>query len=204
MTRQEHWEKVYSTKSAQSVSWYQPRAALSLELIGSLAPKKGACLIDVGGGASTLVDDLVGQGQLAVTVLDLSATALELAKKRLGENAHQVQWLQGDITSVPLPHQGYDLWHDRAVFHFLTTPEDRRAYIAQVNHAVKPGGHLIVAAFGPDGPEQCSGLPVVRYSPETLHGEFGEEFRLMDNTSEEHLTPAGKMQHFIYCRFQKH
>ncbi len=203
MPLKDHWENVYATKPAQSVSWYQPRAALSLSLIDSLAHEKSACLIDVGGGASTLVDDLLVQGHVAVTILDLSQAALDLTKKRLGQAAAQVQWIQGNITTATLPQHGFDIWHDRAVFHFLTTPEERRAYVAQVNHALKPGGWLIVATFSLDGPEKCSGLPVVRYSPQTLHRELGEGFRLKNHTSEEHLTPAGKVQHFTYCLFQK-
>jgi ubiquinone/menaquinone biosynthesis C-methylase UbiE len=136
-------------------------------------------------------------------VLDLSAHALAVARKRLGAKGGRVQWIEGDICSVALPPQTFDIWHDRAVFHFLTDPADRRAYVDQVMRAVKPGGHVIVATFGPDGPDKCSGLPVERYSPEGLHGEFGPAFQLLEHASEAHCTPLGNIQHFIYCHCLK-
>lgn len=198
-----HWDEVYATKAAQSVSWYQPHAALSLDLIRRTGAGRDAAVIDVGGGASTLVDDLLADGYRHLTVLDLSAEALAIARQRLGAPADAVRWIAGDVTTVPLPDSHFDVWHDRAVFHFLTEPAQRRAYVQQVMRAVKPGGHVIVATFAPDGPLQCSGLPVMRYSADSLHGEFGAAFRLLEHRDEEHRTPAGKVQHFIYCHCLK-
>lgn len=203
MKEQEHWEKVYTTKSADNVSWFQEHATRSLEIIRSIHPEPGARIIDVGGGASTLVDDLLANGFEHISVLDLSASALEVARKRLGDKGKNVEWIAGDIRNVELPQQSYDIWHDRAVFHFLTDPADRMAYVQQVMKAVKPGGHVIVATFAPDGPEQCSGLPVARYDHAQLHGEFGPAFELLEHASEEHKTPWGTLQHFVYCHCLK-
>ncbi len=197
--QQEHWEKVYKTKAPDAVSWFQEHATRSLEIIRSISAASNAQIIDVGGGASTLVDDLLIGGFKHVSVLDLSTSALEVARKRLGALDQNVTWITGDIRTVDLPAQTYDIWHDRAVFHFLTDPADRMAYVRQVVKAVKPGGHVIVATFAPDGPEQCSGLPVVRYDPDQLHGEFGAAFELLEHASEEHKTPWGSVQHFVYC-----
>jgi len=199
MRSKDHWEKVYSTKPADTVSWFQPHAELSLGLILDTGVGRDASIIDVGGGASTLVDDLLANGFTDVTVLDLSAAALAEARRRLGSRAAEVQWIEADITRADLPSGRYDVWHDRAVFHFLTDPGDRDAYVRTVFRAVKPGGHVIVATFAEDGPDQCSGLPVVRYRPDELHAEFGEAFRLLDHRKEEHHTPAGKVQQFVYC-----
>lgn len=199
MQSTEHWERVYATKSAESVSWYQPHADQSLALIrGTGTPRTGS-IIDVGGGASTLADDLLADGYTSVTVLDLSASALEAARQRLGARAVSVSWRVGDVTSVQLPEHSYDVWHDRAVFHFLTAEQDRRAYVAQLRRSVKPLGHVIVATFAEDGPSQCSGLPVMRYSPEALHAQFGESFALLRQERESHHTPFGTVQKFIYC-----
>ena len=172
-SRKQHWEKVYQTKPADAVSWFQEHATRSIEMIHSMGPSAGANIIDVGGGASTLVDDLLAEEFKQVCVLDLSANALAVARRRLGVSGDSVRWIVGDIREVSLPDQAYDIWHDRAVFHFLTDPADRAAYVRQVMKAVRPGGHVIVATFALDGPEQCSGLPVARYSPDQLHGEFG-------------------------------
>ncbi|MBI5006407.1 MAG: class I SAM-dependent methyltransferase [Nitrosomonadales bacterium] len=199
MHSKEHWENVYSTKAADSVSWFQPRADLSLELIKSTGAARDAGIIDVGGGASRLVDDLVAEGYSDLTVLDLSGAALNAARKRLGKQEDDVRWIEADITEVDLPAKRYDVWHDRAVFHFLTDPADRAAYVRTVMRAVKPGGHVIVASFAEDGPEQCSGLPVMRYSPGELHDQFGEPFELLSHCKELHRTPAGKVQPFVYC-----
>ncbi len=199
MQRKDHWENVYETKPTTGVSWFQEHAAQSLRLIEATGLPKSASIIDVGGGASTLVDDLLAQGYSALSVLDISAKALEAAQARLGASAARVSWLVGDITEMELPAQAYDLWHDRAVFHFLTAPEQREAYVRNVLRAVKPGGHVIVATFAEDGPEQCSGLPVARYSAQGLHAEFGAPFELLRHEREEHHTPAGKTQKFIYC-----
>jgi len=203
MSAKTHWENVYATKPAQRVSWYQPHATLSLAMIQKSVHRSGASVIDVGGGASTLVDDLIASGYRDITVLDLSRAALDVARKRLGDDAERVHWIEGDVTTVALPERKFDVWHDRAVFHFLTEPAARSAYIAQVMRAVKPGGHVIVAAFGPDGPTQCSGLPVMRYAPESLHATFGSAFQLIEHTAEEHHTPGGSVQHFVYCRCLK-
>lgn len=203
MDGRQHWERVYQTKSADQVSWFQEHAARSLEIIRSIGARPESRIIDVGGGASTLVDDLLGEGFKDISVLDLSASALEVARKRLGAKGDGVKWIAGDILHAPLPKQAYDIWHDRAVFHFLTDPADRQAYVQQVMKSVTPGGHVIVATFSPDGPEQCSGLPVARYSHDQLHGEFGPAFELVDRASEEHRTPWGSVQHFIYCHCLK-
>jgi SAM-dependent methyltransferase len=194
-----HWEKVYSSRSAQQVSWFQPHAERSLALIERIAQGRRCSVIDVGGGASTLVDDLLARRHFDVSVLDLSAAALDVARRRLGADAQRVQWRVGDVTQAPLPAQAYDIWHDRAVFHFLTEPAQRAAYVAQVRHAVRPLGHVIVAAFGPDGPLQCSGLPVMRYAPQALHAQFGNAFELIEHQTESHHTPGGAVQQFVYC-----
>lgn len=194
-----HWDKVYQTKPATEVSWYRPHLEVSLQLIEEAAPDHAARIIDVGGGESTLVDDLLGRGYRDLTVLDISATALTVAKERVGTSAACVRWLCGDVTKIELPRQRYDVWHDRAVFHFLTDANDRAAYVRQVAHAVKPGGHVIVATFGPEGPTRCSGLDVVRYDPDALHDQFGPGFRLVRHLTELHRTPAGAIQQFTYC-----
>ncbi len=199
MQSKQHWENVYATKATDSVSWFQEHAALSLELIGATGLGKDAAIIDVGGGASTLVDDLLAEGYSDLTVLDLSGAALQEARKRLGSQADRVNWIEADITEVELPAKRYDIWHDRAVFHFLTTPEQREVYVRTVFRSVKPGGHVIVATFAEDGPLQCSGLPVMRYRADQLHDEFGEAFTLLKHTKEAHHTPAGKVQQFVYC-----
>ena len=194
-----HWERVYRGKRPTEVSWYAPHLETSLRLIEAAAPDRDASIIDIGGGEATLVDDLLSRGYRRVSVLDVSATALEVTKARLGERAAAVDWLCGDVATFPLPRHGYDVWHDRAVFHFLTDPVDRAAYVRQVALAIKPGGHVIVATFGPQGPTTCSGLDVVRYGPDALHDEFGTGFRLVEHLTETHHTPAGGTQQFIYC-----
>jgi ubiquinone/menaquinone biosynthesis C-methylase UbiE len=194
-----HWEKVYSTKAANAVSWFQPHADFSVGLIKATGVGHDASIIDVGGGASTLVDDLLANGFDNLTVLDLSASALAAAQKRLGPLASRVQWIEADITKADLPAKQFDVWHDRAVFHFLTTPEDRAAYVRTVFHSIKPGGHVIVATFAEDGPNQCSGLPVMRYRADELHAEFGESFSLLSHEKEAHHTPSGTVQQFVYC-----
>lgn len=195
---QQHWDSVYRNKAADQVGWFQPHAASSLRLIEGCAAKD-AHIIDVGGGASVLVDDLLDAGYRNLTVLDLAESALAASRARLGERADSVQWVAADITRAELPEACYDVWHDRAVFHFLTDPADRARYVAQVLKSVKPGGHVIVAAFGPGGPLQCSGLDVVRYDPDALHAEFGAPFRLLGHETETHHTPSGQEQEFVYC-----
>lgn len=203
MTATNHWDSVYSTNSAEAVSWYQPHADQSLRLIQASGLPLGAGIIDVGGGASPLVDDLLAHGYTNLSVLDLSQAALSAVQKRLGAAADMVRWIDGDITHVALPHHAYDLWHDRAVFHFLTDPKQRQAYVESVLSAVKPGGHVIVATFAEDGPSQCSGLPVMRYRADDLHAEFGAPFTLIRHEREEHRTPFGATQNFIYCYCRK-
>lgn len=203
METKRHWENIYTAKGEKRVSWFQEHALTSLEIIGRTAASKSARIIDVGGGASTLVDDLLGEGYRDITVLDISAEALHAAKRRLGGNSNLVNWIEADITEVVLPGRHYDVWHDRAVFHFLTDAEARRKYVEAVLHSVKPGGHVIVATFGPNGPLQCSGLPIVRYSPESLHDQFGGRFLLIEHKEEAHVTPTGAVQQFVYCYCRK-
>jgi SAM-dependent methyltransferase len=202
MDRERHWEHVYRTKAPTEVSWYQPEARLSLDLIRRVAPDRAAPIIDVGGGASTLVDGLVEAGYKEVTVLDLAPTALAKAQERMGERARCAMWVTADILKVSLPAARYAVWHDRAVFHFLTDAHDRARYVDQARRAVQPGGHVIVASFSLDGPSRCSGLEVVRYSPETMHAAFGEGFRLLESMREDHHTPTGSLQAFIYCLYR--
>ena len=199
MDPKSHWEKVYRTKQPEEVSWYRPHLDVSLQLIEEASPNRDAQIIDVGGGESTLVDDLLARGYHNLSVLDVSSTALAVAKERLGDKADKVDWLCGDVTTFAFARHHYDLWHDRAVFHFLTYPKDRAAYVRQVARAVKPGGHVIVATFGPEGPTKCSGLDVVRYGADALHDEFGSDFHLVKHLTELHQTPAGSIQQFTYC-----
>ena len=194
-----HWEKVYDSSDPTQVSWYQAEPHVSLHLIEKVAAGFDSPIIDVGGGASTLVDGLLDAGYRNVTVLDIAPSSLAIARQRLGERADRVHWMAADILDAELSEAAYDVWHDRAVFHFLTKPEDRQQYIAQVLRAVAPGGHVIVASFALDGPARCSGLDVVRYSPVSMHREFGSSFRLIDSTREEHHTPSGRTQEFLYC-----
>lgn len=203
MHPKDHWEKVYSAKAATSVSWFQEHAETSLNIIRSTGVGKAAAIIDVGGGASTLVDDLLLSGYENLSVLDLSAMALAAAQKRIGAPSANVTWLKADVTKVDLPTHHFDVWHDRAVFHFLTTPEDRAAYVGAVLRAVKPGGHVIVATFAEDGPTQCSGLPVMRYRADELHAVFGSFFLLLQHSKEVHHTPSGTDQKFVYCYCRK-
>ncbi len=203
MDPKDHWERVYGTRPTDSVSWYQPHADRSLRLIEQAGIGVEAAIIDVGGGASTLVDGLLARGFRNITVLDLSDAALQAARQRLGQRASAVQWRVADVTTAELPRHGYDLWHDRAVFHFLMSPEDRQAYVRKVLHSVRPGGHVIVATFAEDGPLQCSGLPVMRYDADGLHAEFGEAFTLVGHEREVHHTLMGSTQQFTYCYCRK-
>jgi ubiquinone/menaquinone biosynthesis C-methylase UbiE len=203
MDRKAHWETVYATRQPHEVSWFQREAHTSLALIQRVAPDDMAAIIDVGGGASTLVDGLVAAGYRCVTVLDLSHTALELARRRLGTTASGISWLEADILSADLPPASFDLWHDRAVFHFLTAPADRSRYVGQARRIVRPGGYVLVATFAHDGPTRCSGLPVARYTASALHQEFGPAFRPVESAREEHVTPSGARQAFVYCLLQQ-
>lgn len=203
MDNKRHWEQVYTTKASDSVSWFQEHADQSLRLIHNTRLGKDAAIIDVGGGASRLVDDLVAEGYTDLTVFDLSSTALAVARQRLGKHADIVHWIEGDITRTKFPMNRFDIWHDRAVFHFLTDPADRHAYVERVLSSVRPGGHVIVATFAEDGPEKCSGLPVMRYQPEALHAVFGDTFQLVEHEKEAHHTPFGTVQQFVYCYCRK-
>lgn len=203
MQPKDHWERVYSTKATDAVSWFQEHAERSLRLIRATGVDTRASIVDVGGGASTLVDDLLTAGFTNVSVLDLSGAALAAARHRLGERASSVRWIEADVTQAALPADAYDVWHDRAVFHFLTEPAQRAAYVRTVMRSVKPGGHVIVATFADDGPTQCSGLPVRRYTPDGLHAEFGDSFALLRHEKEEHRTPSGSRQQFVYCYCRK-
>jgi SAM-dependent methyltransferase len=171
----------------------------SIEIIEKTAPDRSTSFIDIGGGESTLVDDLLARGYEDLTVLDISSIAIEVAQRRLGDAAKMVRWIAGDITNVNLPPQSYNFWHDRAVFHFLTTADERSAYVRQVEKAVRSGGNLLISTFGPEGPTKCSGLEVVRYDADSLHREFGMRFRLLESFKEVHNTPFGTTQQFLYC-----
>lgn len=199
MDRKAHWEAVYGKKKSTEVSWYQPEPELSLRLIAAHAPPSTASVIDVGGGASTLVDRLLDRQYREITALDLSGAALRESRSRLAEQGRRVNWIEGDILNVELPAAAYDVWHDRAVFHFLTDPDDRRRYVEQVVRSVRVGGHVLVATFGADGPEKCSGLTVARYSPSELHAQFGSGFHILESVDEDHITPMGTVQKFVYC-----
>lgn len=204
MDRQQHWRDVYRKKGEDQVSWYQPHATQSVEMLRRAGYDLQGALIDIGGGASTLVDDLWRAGARDLTVLDIAPEALEVARRRLqqqglAEAAAAVHWLAADITAVELPAQRYDVWHDRAVFHFLTEPAQRQAYLAQVQRAVRPGGLVLVATFAEDGPEKCSGLEVCRYDAAQLHRTFGERYRLVDQQRQVHHTPWGSEQRFTWC-----
>lgn len=202
MSRVDHWDGVYATRSTHEVSWYQVRPETSLRLIGTLGIQPADPIIDVGGGASNLVDHLIEEGFRSLTVLDISSSAIEAVKARLGAQAKLVKWLCGDITEMELPGP-YRLWHDRAVFHFLTDPGHRAIYVRSLRDAVAKGGYLIMATFADDGPTQCSNLPVCRYSPEQLAAELGDGFQLLESLRETHMTPAQGQQKFIYCCFRR-
>jgi len=199
MPEADHWDAIYERKSPQDVSWYRPHLERSLRFVAEAGLPEEASILDVGGGASTFVDDLLDGGYRNVTVLDLSASAIARARERLGPRASRVTWLVGDVTRLALPGNAFDFWHDRAVFHFLTERSTRERYVAAVRHALKPNGHIVVATFGPSGPDSCSGLPVVRYSAEGIHGAFGDDFRKAGDDTEVHHTPWGSEQEFVYC-----
>lgn len=196
---QSHWEQVYSSKAPDAVSWYAAHLDQSLAYIRETGVGPDATIIDVGGGESTLVDDLLDAGYRHIEVLDLSAHALAVCQQRLGERAAQVGWRVGDVLEQAFAPQSIDIWHDRAVFHFLTDPVQRQRYVEQVLKALKPGGFAIVGTFGPEGPTECSGLPVARYSSEGLHAEFGAPFQLLEHATSLHTTPWGSTQQFVYC-----
>jgi len=198
----QHWDDIYTRKTAKGVSWHRPHLETSLEWIRFSAPSLESRIIDIGGGASTLIDDLLALGYSNLSVLDVSKVALDEARARITAHPDGIAWIQGDVTSVTLPPDRYDIWHDRAVFHFLTDANDRNRYVQAATNAVKVGGFLIVATFALDGPITCSGLPVVRYSSETLVSQF-PAFEGIDTRHEAHRTPTGVIQSFVYCLLKK-
>ena len=201
MNRQEYWNQVYLTKGSEDVSWHQRRPDLSLALIAASGLVKDAGIINVGGGASTLVDFLLDDGHTRLAVLDLSGVALSLSRTRLGARADRVEWFEADVTSFHPPHR-FDLWHDRAVFHFLTAADDRRGYVATLRRTLQRGGIVVLSTFALDGPPKCSGLDVVHYDEPSILAELGAEFQLREVRREIHVTPWQSEQHFIYFRFQ--
>ena len=198
--RRAHWEQVWRTKAPDQVSWYQREPAVSLELIAAAGIARDAGIIDVGGGASVLVDRLLDLGYTHLAVLDVAGAALQASRARLGPRAANVEWHEADVTSFEQPRR-YGLWHDRAVFHFLTEAADRRSYVATLRKALKPGGSVVIAAFAPDGPPKCSGLDVMRHDEGSIGAELGPGFRLQEVRRETHRTPWQAEQRFIYCRF---
>lgn len=199
---QEHWNQVYRTKAPDSVSWYQPTPEPSLLALDELRVPATAALVDVGGGASSLVDRLLERGWSDLTVVDIAAPALDVARGRLGPMADRVRWEVADVTAWH-PGRAYDVWHDRAVFHFLTEPDQRAAYRHALGGGTRPGSFVIIATFAPDGPERCSGLPVQRYDALALAGELGSGFTLLRDWRERHTTPAGSQQAFQWCVFRR-
>ena len=196
----DHWQHIYGAKAEDEVSWFQAHPTASLRLVAATGLGPEARIVDIGGGASRFVDALLDSGYRQVTVLDLAEAALDKAKRRLGPRASAVTWVGADVASFS-PSVAFDLWHDRALFHFMTQPEDREAYLATMNRVLRPGGQAIIATFSLAGPERCSGLPVRRYEPESLASELGPAFRLVESAREEHRTPAGAVQSLQYSRF---
>jgi SAM-dependent methyltransferase len=203
MDKHAHWQSVYLRRAADAVSWYRPHLETSLAWIEAAAPDRATRVIDIGGGAATLVDDLLALGYRRLTVLDLADAALDVARARLGAAADGVDWRVGDITAIELPSAGVDLWHDRAVFHFLTRAQDRAVYVDRLRDALRVGGHAIIATFAPDGPERCSGLEVARYSPADLSAAMGPGFRALREERVIHHTPTGQVQPFTYAMFER-
>lgn len=199
MDKKAHWQGIYQTKGPEQMSWYQAEATLSCDLITRYAPDRSARVLDVGAGASTLVDGLLQAGYHHLTLLDLSSAALDQSRGRLGAGAAHVEWREADVLTASFTASSIDVWHDRAVFHFLTAPGDRERYVAQVRQAVRRGGVILIATFAEDGPLRCSGLETRRYSAEALHAEFGADFLQKASAREEHVTPGGALQAFTYC-----
>ncbi|HUC52234.1 MAG TPA: class I SAM-dependent methyltransferase [Xanthobacteraceae bacterium] len=202
LDRRTHWENVYHTKSERAVSWFQETPAISLDLIRATGVTADAAIIDVGGGASRLADALLGDGFRAVTVLDVSDAALETSRTRIGPAGAMIKWIAADVTAWT-PAASYDVWHDRAAFHFLTERKDRTAYAERVLRAVRPGGHVVIGTFALDGPERCSGLPVMRHDAASLGRMLGPQFDLVESRSHAHNTPMGTIQRFQFSRFRR-
>jgi len=203
MSRKNHWQQVYSTKPSDRLGWYKPRLQTSLKWIEELKLPKDASIIDICGGASTLVDDLLDSGYQSITVLDISENALSVSRERLGSRSKLVTWLSEDITCANLPISRYDLWHDRAVFHFLTEPDDQRRYRDRLLRTLKPDGHVVIGVFAPEAPPRCSGLPVQRYSLDHLVDTLGTKFRVARHHKELHITPGGVEQMYLYCQLRR-
>jgi SAM-dependent methyltransferase len=203
MNTRDHWDQIYTTKATDRLGWYKPHLRTSFSWITKLGLPLDAPIIDVGGGTSTLVDDLLDNGYQSLTVLDISEKALSAVRERLGKESDLVSWLTADITSLELPAEEFELWHDRAVFHFLTDPGGRRSYRENLMTALKPNGHVIIGTFAPEAPPKCSGLPVQRYSLQKLVDEFGPEFKLVDHLKELHVTPGGVEQMYLFCHFRR-
>ena len=200
--RKTHWRNVYQEKSHLCVSWYQNDPKLSLELILSTQLERNEAIIDVGGGSSVLVDNLIEESFSNLSVLDISGNAIAIAKKRLGDSAKNIEWFDSDITKFDAPKK-FALWHDRALFHFLTDPSDRENYMKVLNNALRPKGHLIIATFAVGGPEKCSGLEIIQYNSEKMIAELGDNFEFIQERKEVHITPSNKKQKFIYFHFLK-
>ena len=200
--RKDHWERIYQKHSPTEVGWYQSYPERSLKLIYNTGADTDSSIIDVGGGTSTLAKHLLDKGYEKLAVLDISGNSIERAKSQLDEKSREINWIEADVTKFSFTEQ-YDIWHDRAVFHFLTKAEDRKGYINSLNQALKLNGHLIIATFSLDAPPKCSGLSVVRYSSETLQSELGDNFILEEAVVEDHVTPSWVKQNFIFCRFIK-
>ena len=200
--RKKHWNRVYEKNLPNEVGWYQDYPIMSLKLIAITEVGADGSIIDIGGGTSKLPGILLDQGYKRLTVLDISGKSIEKAKIQLAENSNRITWIEADVTKFNFKEK-FDVWHDRAVFHFLTEVEGRKGYINSLNQALRLNGHLVIGTFGLDAPPKCSGLPVVRYEPKTLHHELGNNFDLAETFFEDHVTPSGVRQKFIFCRFIK-
>lgn len=200
---QDHWESVYRAKRPDAVSWYAPHLSTSLELLRRAGLNKHSRIIDVGAGASTLVDDLLDLGVKSIVAVDLSAAALAIARERLAERGNQVRWIVEDVTQLTLPPQSIDIWHDRAALHFLVDPNAARRYVSAATKSIAPGGYAIIGGFAADGPEKCSGLPVARRDPEAIADLFGPEFEFIEGRREIHTTPWGAPQRFAFALLRK-
>ena len=200
---QQHWQTVYTSKDAQAVSWFSPRLGISLRLLEQAGLDAQSHVIDIGGGASTLVDDLLDRGIAHVSVLDLSAAALRVAQQRLGDRANRVEWFVADIAKADLPRAAFDIWHDRAVLHFLTGKAAADAYVRLASTALRPGGYAVIGGFASDGPDTCSGLPVARRDAADIAALFGADFELVDQAREVHTTPSGSVQPFAYALLRR-
>ena len=200
--RAAHWDRVYTTKQPTALSWYEPEPTHSLELIAASGQPASGSIIDVGGGMSSLGPSLVGLGYSDVSVADISAAALDRARTQIGPAGEDITWIDADVRTHDFQRR-YDLWHDRAVFHFMVEPGDRDAYLATLHRSLCPGGHLILATFGPNGPEQCSGLPTTRYGAPRLAATLGPDYELLSAELDTHQTPSGVTQQFLYTHFQR-